>query len=69
MGIKELSVKAISDAVCNIRRSKLPNPAEIGNAGSFFKNPVVSKSHFAKIKEKYPDVPEKIFQETANTPQ
>jgi UDP-N-acetylmuramate dehydrogenase len=56
MGIKELSVKAISDAVCNIRRSKLPNPAEIGNAGSFFKNPVVSKSHFAKIKEKYPDV-------------
>ncbi|MFZ9846618.1 MAG: UDP-N-acetylmuramate dehydrogenase [Flavobacteriales bacterium] len=56
MGVKELSVKAISDAVCNIRRSKLPNPAEIGNAGSFFKNPVVSKSHFEKIKEKYPDV-------------
>ncbi len=56
MGIKELSVKAISDAVCSIRRSKLPNPAEIGNAGSFFKNPVVTKSQFEKIKEKYPDI-------------
>jgi UDP-N-acetylmuramate dehydrogenase len=56
MGVKELSVKSISEAVCNIRRSKLPNPAEIGNAGSFFKNPVVSKEHFEKIKTKYPDI-------------
>ena len=56
MGVKELSVKAISDAVCAIRSSKLPNPAEIGNAGSFFKNPVISKAQFEKIKASYPDV-------------
>jgi len=56
MGVNSLSVKAISDAVCAIRSSKLPNPAEIGNAGSFFKNPVISKSQFEKIKEQYPDV-------------
>lgn len=55
-GIKELSVKAISDAVIAIRRSKLPDPAEIGNAGSFFKNPEIEKSQFDVIKEKHPDI-------------
>lgn len=57
MGIKELSVKAISNAVIHIRESKLPNPKEIGNAGSFFKNPEVSVSVFEKIKSEYPEVP------------
>lgn len=56
MGIKQLSVKAISDAVCNIRKSKLPNPDEIGNAGSFFKNPVISREQFEIIKTQYPDI-------------
>lgn len=53
MGVKELSIKHISDAVINIRSSKLPNPAEIGNAGSFFKNPTVSKEQFNSLKSSF----------------
>lgn len=56
MGIKELSLRAISQAVINIRSSKLPNPAEIGNAGSFFKNPEVTAVQYEQIRSAYPDV-------------
>ncbi len=56
MGVKELSIKAISDAVINIRSSKLPNPAEIGNAGSFFKNPTVDAVTFGKLKSKFENI-------------
>jgi UDP-N-acetylmuramate dehydrogenase len=56
MDVKELSIKAISQAVINIRSSKLPNPAEIGNAGSFFKNPEVNKTHYQQLKTEYPAV-------------
>ncbi|MFM7021703.1 MAG: UDP-N-acetylmuramate dehydrogenase [Flavobacteriales bacterium] len=56
MQVKELSVKAISDAVCSIRRSKLPDPAQIGNAGSFFKNPVISNEQFNALKIQFPDI-------------
>ena len=52
-----LSIKAISDAVISIRQSKLPNPKELGNAGSFFKNPVVSKDLFQKLLVKFPEIP------------
>lgn len=57
MGRDALSVKAVSDAVISIRRSKLPDPQVIGNAGSFFKNPSVSENIFDEIKKSYPTVP------------
>jgi UDP-N-acetylmuramate dehydrogenase len=56
MGIKELSIKAIGKAVCNIRSSKLPNPTEIGNAGSFFKNPEVVRGKFEFLKHQFPAI-------------
>lgn len=57
MGISRPGIKDVSDAVIAIRTAKLPNPAEIGNAGSFFKNPVVEYSVYQKIKAVYPDAP------------
>lgn len=56
-GILNPNIKDVSDAVIAIRKSKLPDPAVIGNAGSFFKNPVVETAVFEKIKSEYPTVP------------
>ena len=56
MGVTQLSVKAISDAVINIRSAKLPDPVKIGNAGSFFKNPEVSKQKHDELKQQYPNL-------------
>ena len=56
MGVKDLSLRAISDAVIRIRQSKLPDPAVIGNAGSFFKNPQISRAKFATLKGNFPDM-------------
>ena len=50
------SIKDVSHAVIAIRTSKLPDPQIIGNAGSFFKNPIVSEAFFHKIKVAYPDI-------------
>jgi UDP-N-acetylmuramate dehydrogenase len=56
MGIKELSIQAISQAVINIRTSKLPDWKVLGNAGSFFKNPQVSEHEFHELRRKYPEI-------------
>jgi UDP-N-acetylmuramate dehydrogenase len=55
--IFELSIKAVSDAVIKIRSSKLPDPAVLGNAGSFFKNPTVSFEKCKELLDKYPLMP------------
>ena len=55
--IQELTVKAISDAVMYIRRSKLPDPAVVGNAGSFFKNPSIQANLHDLLKTEYPSMP------------
>ena len=51
------TIKDVYDAVVDIRRSKLPDPSDIGNAGSFFKNPIVSAKIYQKLVFKYPDMP------------
>lgn len=57
MGVKELSLRAVSDAVIAIRRKRLPDPAVTGNAGSFFKNPVVAAGAANDLTENHPGMP------------
>lgn len=53
----DMSPQRVFAAVCDIRRSKLPDPAVIGNAGSFFRNPVVSVDDYAALQQRWPDMP------------
>ncbi len=55
--IDKPTIKNISDVVIDIRNSKLPNPKETGNSGSFFKNPVISSDAFQKLQGKHPNMP------------
>lgn len=53
---REPSLSSISQAVINIRQSKLPDPVDIGNAGSFFKNPIIEKLHFDALEAQFPGI-------------
>jgi UDP-N-acetylmuramate dehydrogenase len=56
MGITQLSIRAISQAVINIRSSKLPNPKITGNAGSFFKNPTIPAGKYNALQDEFPNI-------------
>ncbi|CAN5406693.1 UDP-N-acetylmuramate dehydrogenase [soil metagenome] len=57
MGIQSPNVKDVSNAVIQIRREKLPDPRELGNSGSFFKNPVIAAEKLEILKSEFPDIP------------
>ncbi|MCT4698982.1 UDP-N-acetylmuramate dehydrogenase [Tenacibaculum haliotis] len=58
------TIKNISDAVIAIRQSKLPDPKKIGNSGSFFKNPVISKADFDKLQKEFSTIPSYVISES-----
>ena len=62
--IEKPTISAISNAVIAIRQSKLPDPKDLGNSGSFFKNPVILKHQFRQLQHRFPDVPHYIVSET-----
>ncbi|MDA3943187.1 MAG: UDP-N-acetylmuramate dehydrogenase [Bacteroidetes bacterium] len=64
-GLENPSLKDLSEAIKSIRRSKLPDPHEIGNSGSFFKNPVMHQLVFEQLQKEFPEIP--AFPATNNT--
>ncbi len=58
------SLKDVSNAVIAIRQSKLPDPKELGNSGSFFKNPIISKEAFEKVHALHPEMPHYVISKT-----
>ena len=68
-GVSQPTIQDVSRAVIRIRQRKLPDPAVLGNSGSFFKNPVVSASTFNALKRRYNDIPSyKISEEQIKIP-
>jgi len=61
--IKNPTIKDVSNAVIRIRARKLPDPKKIGNSGSFFKNPIISKNEFLKLEVKYPEIAHYVISE------
>ena len=69
MGVRELSVQSIAQAVINIRSSKLPDPKVVGNAGSFFKNPTITRAAYEALLTAHPDIPHyRVNDETVKVP-
>lgn len=67
--INKPTIQDISKAVIAIRQSKLPDPKEIGNSGSFFKNPIISMELFKKLQENFPEIPSyKVSDESIKVP-
>lgn len=56
-GIKNPTIKDVSEAVIQIRSEKLPNPKELGNSGSFFKNPIIDQPQLESLQKTYPEIP------------
>jgi UDP-N-acetylmuramate dehydrogenase len=63
--IQNPTLKDVSNAVIAIRQSKLPDPKELGNSGSFFKNPIISKEAYEKAKALHPDMPHYVVSENS----
>lgn len=57
MGVSDPGIMDVGEAVSAIRQKKLPDPDEIGNSGSFFKNPLIQEEKFIEIRNRYPDMP------------
>ncbi|AKD04874.1 UDP-N-acetylmuramate dehydrogenase [Pontibacter korlensis] len=69
MQVQDPSIHHVSAAVCHIRQSKLPDPKQIGNAGSFFKNPEIPKEQFEALQQQYPTIPSyPVSQTTVKVP-
>ncbi|WP_439505860.1 UDP-N-acetylmuramate dehydrogenase [Sediminibacterium sp.] len=67
MNVQEPNIQSISEAVIRIRQRKLPDPSKIGNAGSFFKNPIIPTALYNQLKKDYKDMPGFAVSATALT--